>query len=234
MFKKNILKCTDVYGLELNIGDKVIPIVSEAISDKKTGIISDIKFDKKLSYITLIDEKGNMMYENMLSSYYTTEERYNERENENVILWINFHSDKGYSESKIPLNSGTKTDFIIPIDTVGISISYDKYELDEEGYLDSYSKELYFFALKRKVSVYLDKDLDEMIINIKANGKKDWINKDTTVKLCNSFKELRKKLSDTIEKFKSNDLDKCNQRIPYENNEELQNIEKKIKKLTQE
>lgn len=230
MFKKSKLICKDVYGLELNIGDKVIPIVSEAISNKKMGIISDIKFDKKLSFLTLIDEMGNIIYKDILSSYYTTLERYNEKENENIILWINFHSDKGYVDSRIPLNSGTKSDFIIPADTVGISISYDRYEQDEAGCLGSFSNELYFFALKRKVSIYVDNDLDELIINTKSNGKKDWISKDAIVKLCSSFKQLREELSNTIEKLKNNDLDKCNRKIPYEDNKELQDTIKVLKK----
>lgn len=230
MFKKNNLICKDVYGLQLNIGDKVIPVVSEAISNKKTGIISDIRFEKKLSYLTLIDEKGNVLHTDILSSYYTTLERFNEKENENIILWINFHSDKGYVDSKLPLNSGTKTDFIIPSDTIGISISYDRYEQDDTGELDSFSNELYFFALKGKVSIYIDNDLDELIINIKSNGKKDWISNDTTVKLCNSFKQLREEISKVIEKFKNNNLDKCNRKIPYKDNKELQDTIKVLKK----
>lgn len=216
--------CKDIYGKELRIGDIVIPVVSKDLLKEKEGIITEINVKDGLSYISLIDEKGETIREDILSSYYTTKDRYNKYENDDIILWINFHSKDGYIDSKIPLNSSTNTDFDIPKNTIGISISFDKYEQYDDESFDSSSEELYFFANKRNVDIELDEDFGVYIVSIKENGKKDWISSDADVKIFTNQKNLKKSLINTINFLKTKDLEKCNRKIPYEENKDLQMI----------
>jgi len=218
--------CKDAYDLDLKMGDYAITL-DDANNE---GIISEIFSNNDQTFITIIDENGKILHESIPSSNCTTKERLYEKEYSNTIIWINFHSNKGYIESRIPLNNNSNTDFTIPSSTVGISISFDKYEKLDDDTLDSYSEEIYFFGLTKKVKVTLDEDFNEQIITIKENDKKDWISKDAIVKLYNSNKEFKEELIKTIELLKKQKLDKCNKKIAFKENKDLQETIKKLRK----
>ena len=64
-------KCKDYYGQELKIGDRVIPIISEALAVGIKGIITNIEYHNGSSYITISDEKQNVIIKNVNSEYYS-------------------------------------------------------------------------------------------------------------------------------------------------------------------
>ena len=67
------MKCRDFCEAKLNIGDKVVGIVS--VYGGFSGIVSNIVETDSTAYISLSDENGNVIGENFEPKYFTTPER---------------------------------------------------------------------------------------------------------------------------------------------------------------
>lgn len=76
-------RCVDLYGERLKVGDEVIPVMDEALIIGISGIISKIKYSERYNnyYITITDKEGKILLDGVDARCYTTEERFDEREN---------------------------------------------------------------------------------------------------------------------------------------------------------
>ena len=67
------MSCRDLYGAKLEIGDRVIGVIST--TSGVSGTITNIIEDDSVSYITLSDDNGNVIAKNVESRCFTTDER---------------------------------------------------------------------------------------------------------------------------------------------------------------
>lgn len=139
----NERKCIDAAGERLNVEDKLIPIMSETCILGISGILSKIKYSEEYNtcYITIIDEYGKVLLENVNSRYQITKGRFNERENEKHIYSLTFYDNKC-----IPLTNKTNPNYEFLEGTTFISLTSDYKRRDGSHVRD----DKYFFQLKIK------------------------------------------------------------------------------------
>jgi hypothetical protein len=70
--------CKDWYGLELKVGDKVIPMCSEACICYAKGEIKNIHYLGGDYWIDIYDKERNYTWEKWNAFYFSTQERFNE------------------------------------------------------------------------------------------------------------------------------------------------------------
>ena len=77
-------QCMDFYGERLKVGDVVIPIIEEWLLIGIGGNISKIEYSESYDnyYVTITDKEGNVLLDNVDARLYTTQARYDERENQ--------------------------------------------------------------------------------------------------------------------------------------------------------
>ena len=116
--------CTDVYGERLNIGDEVIPVMEEALIIGRKGIISKIEYIKEYNdyFITIVDKTNRTLLEGVNATYYTTKERFEEREHGKYPYILNFLDEKFCIKGWVPLNNNTDPNYDIPKWTKAVTI----------------------------------------------------------------------------------------------------------------
>lgn len=235
-------QCLDFYGEILKVGDEVIPMMSEFLrlgaGDEANSVmngtfvlgiggkVTDIYYNEKYDtyYMTIADEKGNTILESVNSRYYTTKERYEEREKEkrNSVYFITFYDKKFNFLNYIPLTGKTKLDYKMLQKSYLITITA-RHRLNK--YQDSYPI-IYTVAVTDGLVVteygdgyYID-NLESQTF-FKLNGKEEF-------KLLKNQKELQQYITALIEYFTKADLSCVNVKEYFEKNLAGQDFERQL------
>lgn len=118
--------CKDFYGERLKEKDYVIPMCSEACIIGIEGYISEINFSDNESYITIIDEKGNILIKDVNSSYYSTKERFETYETDKHHYYLTFYSKNAHSLTFLTLTNATDENYEFPEGTVFVKLNDEK------------------------------------------------------------------------------------------------------------
>lgn len=223
----NEKQCIDFYGEKLKIGDEVIPMLEEALIIGIGGTISKIEYSEKYNnhYITIIDKEGNVLLEDVDARCYTTQERYDERENQEYVYSLTFCNNKFSLMTYIPLTNKTNPDYEIPDETCLVIL--DAIHLEEKGKKladNSYqctkigeSSIFSFFTNNGNVKLCHEKeDNYYYLLNSKTH---DWHPLDTDYRTFENKEELKKYVKGIIEYFNNADLTYVNNDEEFDKNE---------------
>ncbi len=217
--------CLDVYGQTLKIGDIVIPVMNEALIIGKGGKISKIISVENNAYITLVDQNGNILLENVDSTCYTTQSRFEEMEDEKFVYTLDFFGDKTQYLTSIPLTSHTTSDFEVPDNAAYVSL-HAEHLMEEKEYSDRYkSSDIYFFAVNGEVEFGTESNIHYLKV-LNTGEYRDCITQ--YHKLFASKETLKSFLKNLIDYFHNSDLTCINNDIIYDQNKEKQDFEKKL------
>lgn len=161
--------CLDCYREKLKLGQNVIPVCSEALIVGISGIISNMEYLEQYNtwVIDISDEEGNVLQKGVNASYYTTPERFSERENENCIYSLCFYNEHGNYRSRLPLTKSTNLDYEFPKDISYITLEEQTKVSIEKNCNLFFSLTIGLFVLNEKVDVYFDKKNQTYYIKIK-------------------------------------------------------------------
>lgn len=220
--------CIDLYGERLNIGDEVIPVLSEALIMNIRGIISKIIYQDGYHFLILSGKDGKKLYSNhdgdyaFESRHFTTQERFNERENERNVYSLTFYSNIAWPLTSLPLTNRTNPNYDFPEGTTFISLTTNHILDEDKGYISS---DIYFFATKDKVKFCYDKKHDTNFLKVLETGEYwAWI----TGNHINfeTYEELKNYIKGLIKYFNNADLTQVNNDIIYSKNPEGKKFEK--------
>lgn len=217
-------QCIDIYGEPLKIGDEVIPVLEEALIIGESGIISKIEYSEEYNnhYITITDKQGKVLLESVDARCYTTEERFNERENGDFIYSINFYNSNCMLKTFIPLTNRTSTDYKIPEDTYFASI-IARHTIEKDTYSSS---NIYFLIIDNKVKVCHDKEDNYYYLSNKETCSYYQINEN--YKIFKNEEEFKKYIKEIIKYFNNADLTHINTEEIFDENEKAKVFEKSL------
>lgn len=143
--------CMDFYHLKLEVGQRVIPICSDALFANIDGIISKINYSDYYNvwFIDISNEKGNVLLKDVNPCYYSTPERFAERKNQNFIYSLSFYNDLGNYITHIPLIKNINPEHEIPKDITYVTL--DEKIIEESN--GSYSENLGIFILNKNTRI---------------------------------------------------------------------------------
>ncbi len=213
-----IQKCLDCYGEKLKLGDEVIPVLSEAAVIGIKGVISKIEYSEKYddSYITISDHEGNALLSSVNSRYYTTQERFYEREIQNYVYELIFYNKRFWPLTFLPLTNKTDMNYEIPDETCLIALRAEHFST---FYI------IYDFVLDGIVEMEYDKEHDDYYLCNFETYNLCLLNKD--FRMFKSKEDLQKYVQGIIEYFNQADLTFINDRASDEK-EEKKNFERKL------
>lgn len=223
--------CIDFYGEKLNIGDEVVPILEEALILNIGGFISKIKYSERYNnhYITITDEKGNILLEGVDARCYTTQERIDEREEENIYNLV-FHDERLYYISNIPLTNKTNINFDIPENTSYITLEAKHYgkekQLDCGSSISYINMMLYYFIIAKDMKVCHEKEERAYYLENSNNGCYQRILK--KYKIFKDQEKLKEYIKCIIEYFNNADLTHINNCEEFRHNEIKKEFEKTL------
>lgn len=225
-------QCIDFYGERLKVGDKVIPMLEEALIIGIEGVISKIEYSERYDshYITITDKKGKVLLENVDARCYTTQARYNERENQKYVYSLTFYNNELHAITSLPLTDRTDVNYEIPENTCLVLLN--AWHLTEKGKCyESYSSEtIYNYFFEGNIKLYCDKknkDYDYDFYYV-MNEKRNWYPIYRGYKIAQSEEELKKYVKAIIEYFKSSDLSHINNDVLYDKNLEAKAFERQL------
>lgn len=207
-------KCLDFYNLKLEKGQKVIPICSDALLANIDGIVSNIEYSEYYNvwFIDISDDKGNVLLKDVNPSYYSTPERFEERENHDYIYSLSFFNEEGYCITSIPLTESTNLNHELPNDIAYITLNEKIEEKTNEGISCSFSESLGIFALIDKTE-FVDAN-NELYLITKNTSHSLPINPDCCIKKFDSNEILFKYIRNLISSFnKSENINTANTNI---------------------
>lgn len=200
-------KCKDYYGQELKIGDRVIPIISEALVVGIKGIITNIEYHNGSSYITISDEKQNVIIKNVNSEYYSTFERYNTH-NQKAVYDILFCNKRIGIIDYLPLTNKTDENYKLP-DTTKMVIIKARHLVKKLFGEESYSEtKIYVLYVDNEFCTYFDKKENKKylyMVDIESYGLSA-----ENFKAVKDVNELKKITKSIITYFKNSDLTNVN------------------------
>lgn len=229
-------QCIDFYGERLKVGDKVIPVLSEALIIGIGGIISKIEYNERYNnhYITITDKNGNILLENVDARCYTTEERYEERENQKYIYYLTFYNDKLYLVGSYPLTNKSNLDYEIPKNTNLVSLNAKHITQKGDCYTSYHTETIYTYFFEENIKLYCDSKNkeNEQDFYYVMNNNGNWYPLSDGYKIAQSKEELQTYVKAIIKYFKDSDLSNVNSDKLFEENSQAKAFEKKlIKKL---
>lgn len=225
-------QCVDFYGERLKVGDVVIPIIEEALLIGIGGNISKIEYSESYDnyYITITDKEGNVLLDNVDARLYTTQARYDERENQKYVYSLTFYGNELYPIAFLPLTNKTDRDYEIPENTCLISLDAEHLTEKGEDYASYLSKTIHNYFFEGDIKLYCEKKNKDYkydfyyVMNNK--GKRLQIN--GSFKIVQNKEELKKYVKALIEYFKSSDLSYVNNEILFDENKKAKEFEEKL------
>ncbi len=218
--------CVDFYGERLNVGDEVIPVLDEAAMIGIGGIISEIHYGKNC-YITITDKNGKVLLNGVDARCYTTQERFDEREKSDYVYSLTFYSNKCWPLNSLPLTNKTNPNYEFSEGTTFIALNAKHINSKSEGCSSYTSGDIYFFALKDKVTFGYEKKNDEHYLHVLETGEYlEWIT--SNHKHFATDEELKNYIRILIQYFNNADLTRVNNNDTYPENPEGQKFEKTL------
>lgn len=221
-------QCIDFYGEKLKVGDEVIPILEEALIIGIGDVISKIEYNEKYNnhYITITDKDGNVLLEGVDAKCYSTQARYNERENQEYVYSLTFFDKSFLPMTTIPLTNRTDSDYDIPDGTYFVVLEARHLQEKEKSSSSYTSYSIYHFIIDDKVKLYHEKtDNFYYLLNSETYG---WHPINCYYKIFKSCEELKKYVKGIIEYFNSADLTYVNNDEEFDKNENGKEFEKKL------
>lgn len=219
--------CNDFYGEPLSIGDRILSVQPESKLSNTIGIIKEISYldTTEQSFITIIDEQGNILLKNVNSTYYSTEERIKKYRND-YIHYLCFMNKEGKVIYNKPLTNQMNLDFQIPENTLWIEYKINK--LTNMGTYERYS----IFSL------IID---DHLSTNFEKKGDKYFIQTSKFI-YCPGFsdrnlitfknrEELQLFVTSLINFFHENLLGQYNNQKLFDENHEAHKLSRKLTKF---
>ena len=230
----SVNKCIDYYDETLQIGDYVIPISGTALKLGFEGYISDIVYSKKYddNYITIIDNNGNILVDDINSRLYSTLERKDIRENKKYVYSLTCYNSEFQRISVLPLTNTTDINYEIPKQTCYMSI--DAFYLEEKGrelkrerILTCYSlNPLYYFLIGNKLDVSLSEEHDKVVFFTEDIFFPQIIKDDFKIFSCQE--ELADYIRRIIDAFKKANLNGINNEKEYRKNKPVKKFEEQL------
>lgn len=221
-------QCIDFYGEKLKVGDEVIPILEEALIIGIGGVISKIEYSERYNnhYITITDKDGNVLLEGVDARYYTTQARYDERENQKYVYSLTFYNKRFWSITTIPLTNRTDPNYKIPDETYFAVLSAK--HLQEKGRcLLSYTiHSIYNFIIDGKSILYYSK-IDDCYYLLNSETYDEYLI-DSDYRVLKNDEELKEYVKGIIEYFNSADLTYVNNDEEFDKNKNGKEFEKKL------
>lgn len=227
--------CTDFYGEKLKIGDEVIPVFEQALMIGISGIVSQITYSEKYYnyYITITDKNGNVLIDGIDARYYTTQARYDERENQKYVYSLTFFDQNLFPITSIPLTNRTDPHYEIPDETCFVALkaehlSEKRKQLTENSWTcNSYTlSDIYSFFVDGKFKLCHEDEDD--IYYLRSFENHSWCIISNNYKMFQNEQELKDYIKSIIEYFNSADLTHVNNDEEFGKNENGQNFEKKL------
>jgi hypothetical protein len=204
----------DFYGEKLNIGDEVIPMMSEAILMRIKGTISNIGYNEQdnIHYINITNENGKVLNANFNPIYFTTKARYDQRENSEYVYKLELYCKNTIRTIYLPLNNFTNPNYDFPNNIDYIVLGYDYDIKEENGSFVNSSNSVLWFGVDGKVEFYYNKKYKHHNLKILHNGEIKYA-------ICPNHKTF-KTYNDMIAYMR--------QLIIYFNNADLTNITERV------
>ena len=220
-------QCVDFYGEKLNIGDEVIPIVDEALVSGIGGIISKIKYSERYNnyYITITDNNGNILLENVDAGCYTTKERYNERENQEYVYSLTFFNKNLWPMTNVLLTNKTDINYEIPDETSFVTVVARHLKKKEISYSIFSSLNIFYLIIDNNLKVEHKDDDFYYLLNTDTY---DFYPISNDYKFFKNIDELKKYIKEIIKYFNYSDLTYVNSDIEFHKNEKGKEFEKKL------
>jgi hypothetical protein len=226
---QNQRECVDLYGERLNVGDEVIPVLSEILIMNIRGVISEIRNNEVDYFLVLSNREGEVLYDgtSFEAKHFTTKERFDERENKSNVYSLTFYNNKCWSLTSLPLTNRTNPNYEFPEGTTLISLSSD-HMYGKNNFSSSHiCGDEYFFARKGKVKFCYNKKQNEHFLQVLETGEyREWITGNH--KYFETDEELALYIRAIIEYFNNADLKHVSNEIIYLENPEGQKFEKKL------
>ena len=230
----NKKQCVDYYGERLKIGDRVIPILNEAVLLKIGGIISHIEYVEKYHnfYITIVDDKGKVLLRNVDARCYTTQERFDERENQNYVYRLVFYNHGLWPKVSLPLTNKTSIDYEIPDDVSVVVLCAE--HLDKKGRqltenswtCPSYSLNTIYFLILNDGKTKLCHDEKEDFYYLYEFERHNFLSVGKHFHLFETEDELKNYIKHLIEYFHHVDLTHVHNEVEFDKNEKGKEFEK--------
>lgn len=146
--------CTDFYNLKLEVGQRVIPICSDALFANIDGIISKINYSEYYNvwFIDISNEKGDVLLKDVNPCYYSTPERFEEREGQDYIYSLSFYNDLGHYITQIPLTRNTRSKQDMSEDIAYVTLD-EKIKIESGEITTSHTEHLGIFILNQKAQI---------------------------------------------------------------------------------
>lgn len=221
----------DLYGERLNVGDEVIPVMSEALIMRIEGVISKIRCDEGQHFLVLSDKEGNLLYDGHCfdSGYFTTQERFDDRERNDNVYSLYFYSNKCSLLTTLPLTNRTDPNYGFPEGTTFVELkSYHMIEVGDVSKSFVSSTE-YFFATNAKVKFCYNEEFNShYLISLETKECKNYITKNN--KSFKTDEDLELYIRSIIVFFNNADLKNVNNNVIYSKNLEGKRFEKELLK----
>lgn len=223
------IQCVDIYGERLRVGDEVIPVLDEAAIIGIGGVISEIEYCDKYDnyYITITDKEGKILLKGVDARCYTTQERFDERENQKYVYSLTFYDSKFRIQTWLPLTNRTNQNYEIPGETCLITLNVqhlkEKGKNRRSGNLYS-CFDIYYFIVDGKVEIK-ESDNFYYLLNLKTN---DYHAISRDYRIFKGSKEMKKFIKGIIEYFNNADLTHVNNDEEFEKNEKGKEFERKL------
>ena len=225
-------QCIDFYGEKLKVGDEVVPMLEEAVIISIGGIISKIEYSERYNnyYITITDKEGNVLLDGVDARCYTTQARYNERENQKYVYSLIFYSDKLYPIATLPLTNRIDENYEIPENTCLVLLVAQYLTEKGKGYSSYSTKTIYNYFLEGDIKLCCDKKNADYNYDFYyvVNNNGNWYPIYGSYKNAQSEEELKECVKTIIEYFKYSDLSHVNNDVVYDGNKKVKEFEKKL------
>lgn len=221
-------QCIDFYGEKLKIGDEVIPILEEALIIGINGFISKIEYSEKYNnhYITITDKDGNVLLENVDARCYTTQARFDEREDFEYVYDLTFYNKSFWPLTAIPLTNRTDSDYEIPDGTYFVILGANHLEEEKENSSLYTSYSIYHFIIDGKCKLYHEETENfYYLVNSETNASHMM---DSNYRIFKNDEELKKYVKSIIEYFNNADLTHVNNNKEFDKNDDGKEFEKKL------
>jgi hypothetical protein len=223
-------KCVDLYGERLNVGDEVIPVLSEILIMNIRGVISEIRNNDGYYFLVLSNKEGEVLYDgtSFEAKHFTTQERFDERENENNVYSLTFYNNKCWSLTSLPLTNRTNPNYEFPEGTTFISLNSNHMYGKDNFSRSFFFGDDYFFAKKGKVKFCYDKKEKAHFLKVLETGKYNGWRITRNHKYFETDEELVLYIRAIIQYFNNADLTHVNNDVSYTENPEGKIFEKNL------